>query len=535
MTHDEPSQSSEHGRSVRHPAPSWYREIPEPVLILKQASPRGRDRPEQVVSLAARRASTPASAARDDTPSFSNAWREVGLDGLLAEEELGRDLPVGLARHHEPGDLQLPTREPRVPRRHATPPSRDPPPQSSQLARRLVGVAHGAARGELRLCPLQHVIALVPPARGGERLTLQGPRLGGGDTSTDLVLDVGRLARRRHRLVPRRPGRAGRGPGPERVMAAASGLREVSRASARRTHSSAAVDTAEGQLGSRQGLVAEAPLPDAGQREVRAATPLQEVGTAPLGIAGFQARQAERRTDRGGDPRIPQRRRRRPHPPHRSGQRCRGRHESLPPDIRYPEPTPGTGRFRRGERSPRRCHDVGRLADVAPDAEDKGTTGRHQDVLALSRGPGQGDAAFQVPVGVVEAPEEDLRPSQEEGRLDAIGQLLVRQRVDELGGPVECADRPGPPPDPTLPRRMRSAPRTWPRGPAPPPWRRRRAPPPRGRACPPHRPRSERPGRARASARQPPPRRDREAPTAPGAVAVERRRAGRGPARAWRS
>jgi hypothetical protein len=44
---------------------------------------------------------------------------------------------------------------------------------------------------------------------------------------------------------------------------------------------------AEGQLGSRQGFVADAPLPRVDQRKVRAATPPEQLATASLGVTGL--------------------------------------------------------------------------------------------------------------------------------------------------------------------------------------------------------------------------------------------------------
>src|SRR5918994_7654244 len=115
------------------------REIPDPALIRKDRGSARRDAGEH-----------PCERRTRGHPQLLERVAEVGLDGLLAEEELGRDLPVGPTRHHEPGDLELTSCEPGV-ARPAPPPPCYAPSQPAELARRLVGITHRAVRGELGL------------------------------------------------------------------------------------------------------------------------------------------------------------------------------------------------------------------------------------------------------------------------------------------------------------------------------------------------------------------------------------------------
>ena len=75
----------------------------------------------------------------------------VALDGLLGQEQLGRDLLVGAAERHEVGDLALAAGEPgqAVAARRPAPPRAGLDAAAAELARGLVAQPHGAAPSEL--------------------------------------------------------------------------------------------------------------------------------------------------------------------------------------------------------------------------------------------------------------------------------------------------------------------------------------------------------------------------------------------------
>ena len=98
---------------------------------------------------------TPATAARRHHAELGEDVRQVALDGLLAQEQLGGDLSVGLALGHVPGDLELPTAQPQRAGPVTAPSSRHTPAEPAEFTRRLVRQAHGTAGQQVGFGALQ--------------------------------------------------------------------------------------------------------------------------------------------------------------------------------------------------------------------------------------------------------------------------------------------------------------------------------------------------------------------------------------------
>src|SRR4051812_9322978 len=120
---------------------------------------------------------------------------DVRLDGLRAEEELARDLAVGLAPDDHPGDLELARRECRKThtlRRRRLRPAVDALAEPAQLALRLRAVAHRSARAELVRGAAEQIHRALALPTGGEGAAGQDARPRAFDARRDRVGELRR-------------------------------------------------------------------------------------------------------------------------------------------------------------------------------------------------------------------------------------------------------------------------------------------------------------------------------------------------------
>ena len=158
-----------------------------------------------------------ATSTREDDAELHEDVPQVRLDRLVAEEQLGGDLAVGLAVGHEVGDLELALGQRRA--RRSPPPSAGP--RFSARAPSLRSSRRTASRSrtepqrvELPLGLAQRLDRLLALARRRQRPALEAARVGRreprADRSAARAADSAAAARRAARVAARRAARAAR-------------------------------------------------------------------------------------------------------------------------------------------------------------------------------------------------------------------------------------------------------------------------------------------------------------------------------------